>query len=96
MQCGDFSFPLYMTRRYLGGYGAGITAISFLSITELIEERIKNGWRSINKVHFTQYWHQFFTVCPLIMIQQAGYDHLRMLEDPFLPPSYHQHIVYNI
>ena len=42
MQCGDFSFPLYMTRRYLGGYGAGVTAISFLSITELIEEGIKN------------------------------------------------------
>lgn len=83
--CGDFSFPILLWRRYFGGYCSGVVAISFLFLCDMHGKLInpKSAIKSASRLFSTR----LLTVCPLIMVQQAGYDHLRILCDPYFPPS---------
>ena len=90
MHCGDFSFYVDLHKRYLGGYLAGLTAISYLGLTEVISTYLKDRLKGIS---WTSVWKTFrqraLTVAPLVMMQQSFYDNLRILEDPYFHPSYH-------
>lgn len=83
--CGDFSFPTRLSRRYFGGYCSGVTAISFLYLCDLCASQV-NSAPSIKRAS-RLFCSRLLTVCPLVMVQQAGYDHLRILCDPFVSPS---------
>lgn len=95
MGCGDFSYSFHMIRRYLGGYCAGVTAVSFLSFCDFISQCVRN--KRICSTHECgiQFYRKLLTVCPLIMIQQAGYDHLRIITDPFISPSFFCIYIFN-
>lgn len=80
--CGDYSFVVDTPRKYIAGYLAGVTANSFISVVNYF-------WKHLPKNEVMKLFkQQFLTVCPLIMMQQAFYDHLRTLEDPFVYPSF--------
>ena len=89
LHCGDFSFHVDLHKRYLGGYLTGLTAISYLGLTDVISAYLKDGLKGIP---WSSVWKTFrqraLTVAPLVMMQQSFYDHLRILEDPFIHPSY--------
>ena len=89
MHCGDFSFHVDMHKRYVGGYLTGLTAISYLGLTEIISTFLKDKSKGVlwNSA-WTTFKQRALTVAPLVMMQQSFYDHLRILEDPYLPPSY--------
>lgn len=88
MGCGDFSYSFHMIRRYIGGYCAGVTAVSYLSFCDFIIHCVRNKRICITRDYGMQFCRKLLTVCPLIMIQQAGYDHLRIVADPFISPSF--------
>lgn len=83
--CGDFSFPTRLSRRYAGGYCSGVIAISFLFLCDL-NGKLVNPMNAIKRASHL-FCSRLLTVCPLVMVQQAGYDHLRILCDPFFPSS---------
>ena len=89
LHCGDFSFHVDLHKRYFGGYLTGLTAISYLGLTEVISAFLKDGWKGISWTSvLTTFKQRALTVAPLVMMQQSFYDHLRILEDPYVPPSY--------